>query len=52
MKNSRVPADLVADELQDGEMIEEIAYNHDLRPSDVLRLKLWRESRSEPALPR
>lgn len=52
MKNSRVPADLVADELDDGETVDEIAYNHDLKPSDVLHLKLWREGQSEPALPR
>jgi uncharacterized protein (DUF433 family) len=48
----RVPADLVAEELEGGETVEEIAYHHDLKASDVLRLKLWQESHSEPALRR
>jgi uncharacterized protein (DUF433 family) len=52
LKHSRVPADLVADELDDGETVEEIAYNHDLKPTDILRVKLWRESHPDPALRR
>jgi len=39
-----VPADLVADCLDDGETVEEIAYNYDPKPADILRLKLYMDS--------
>lgn len=52
LKHSRVPADQVAEELDAGDTIEEIAYDHDLDPAAVLRLKLWRKSHVEPALRR
>ena len=51
LRNSRVPADQVAESLDDGETVEEIAYNHDLDPGDILRLKLFRDSH-QPALRR
>jgi len=41
---TRVPADLVADCLDDGETVEEIAYNYDPKPADILRLKLYMDS--------
>jgi len=43
LKNSRVPADLVADCLEDGETVEEVSYNYDLNPLDVARLKQYIE---------
>jgi uncharacterized protein (DUF433 family) len=49
LKNSRVPADLVAECLENGETVDEIAYNYDLNPKDVIRLKRYVD-RFEPAL--
>lgn len=49
LKGSRVPADLVAECLDEGETVAEIAYNYTLNPADVLRFKLYRES-LRPAL--
>jgi uncharacterized protein (DUF433 family) len=44
LKGTRMPADQVIESLDDGETIEEIAFNHDLKPDDILRLKLYRDS--------
>ena len=44
LKDTRVPADLVAECLEAGETVEEIAYNYDLEAADVLRLKLFIDS--------
>ena len=50
LKGTRVPADLIIESLDSGETIEEVAYNYDLSPGDVLRLKLYRDSRHPAAL--
>jgi uncharacterized protein (DUF433 family) len=44
IKRSRVPADLVAECLDAGETVDEIAYNYDLKPVDILHLKEFRDS--------
>jgi uncharacterized protein (DUF433 family) len=49
IKNTRVPADLVVGSLEAGESIEEVAYNFDLKPADVLVLKRFRDTH-QPAL--
>ncbi len=51
LKGTRMPADQVMESLGAGETVEEIAYNHDLRPEDVLLLKVYRDSH-QPALRR
>ncbi len=43
LKGTRVPADQVIESLDAGETVEEIAYNHDLSPGDIFRLKLFRD---------
>ena len=52
LKGTRVPADLVVESLNGGESVEEVAYNYDLNPADVLRLKLYRDSREAAELRR
>jgi uncharacterized protein (DUF433 family) len=49
IKGTRMPVDQVIESLDEGETVEEIAYNHDLNPADILRVKLYRDSH-EPAL--
>jgi uncharacterized protein (DUF433 family) len=44
LKGTRVPADQVIESLDAGETVEEIAYNHDLNPDEILRLKLFRDA--------
>jgi uncharacterized protein (DUF433 family) len=44
LKGTRMPADQVIESLDAGETVEEIAYNHDLNPDDILRLKLFRDT--------
>jgi uncharacterized protein (DUF433 family) len=44
LKGTRMPADQVIESLDVGETVEEIAYNHDLNPGDILRLKLFRDT--------
>jgi uncharacterized protein (DUF433 family) len=44
IKGTRVPADQVIASLEGGEAVEEIAYNHDLNPVDILRLQQYRDS--------
>ena len=44
IKNTRVPADLVAESLEAGESVEEVAYNYDLKTADVLSLKRFRDT--------
>ena len=44
LKNTRVPADLVAECLDEGETVDEIAYNYHLNPADIVRLKLYMDS--------
>jgi uncharacterized protein (DUF433 family) len=44
VKHSRVPADLVAECLDEGETVEEIAHDYDLKPADILRLKAFLDS--------
>ena len=41
---SRVPAELVAECLDEGETPEQIAYNYDLKLSDVLPFKQYRDA--------
>jgi uncharacterized protein (DUF433 family) len=49
IKGTRMPVDQVIESLDEGETVEEIAYNHDLNPADILRVKLYRDSH-EPAM--
>jgi uncharacterized protein (DUF433 family) len=49
IKGTRMPVDQVIESLDEGETVEEIAYNHDLNPADILRVKLYRDSH-EPVL--
>ena len=44
IKGTRMPADQVIESLDNGETVEQIAYNHDLEPADILCLKLYRDS--------
>ena len=37
-------ADQVIESLDAGETVEEIAYNHDLNPDEILRLKPFRDA--------
>lgn len=50
LKGTRVPADQVMESLDAGETVEEMAYNHDLKPADILELKLYRDSHQPAAL--
>jgi uncharacterized protein (DUF433 family) len=43
IRGTRMPAGQVAESLDLGETVEEIAYNHDLDPADVLCLQAYRE---------
>jgi uncharacterized protein (DUF433 family) len=36
VRNSRVPADLVLENHELGESVEDIAYNYDLQPTEIL----------------
>ena len=45
IKGTRVPADQVIISLDGGETVEEIAYNFDLRPSDVFHILQFRDSK-------
>jgi len=47
---SRVPAALVAECLDEGETAEEVAENYDLRLADVLRFKTYRDSHKPAAV--
>jgi uncharacterized protein (DUF433 family) len=49
IEGTRMPVDQVIESLDEGETVGEIAYNHDLNPADILRVKLYRDSH-EPAL--
>jgi uncharacterized protein (DUF433 family) len=49
LRGTRMPADQVMESLDAGETIDEIAYNHDLNPDDVLRLRVFRDQH-QPAL--
>jgi uncharacterized protein (DUF433 family) len=49
IKGTHMPVDQVIESLDEGETVEEIAYNYDLNPADILRVKLYRDSH-EPAL--
>lgn len=49
IKNTRVPAELVAESLESGESVEDVAYNYDLKPADVLGIKRFRDT-YQPAL--
>lgn len=51
IRNSRVPADQVAESLDAGETVEQVAFNYDLKPEDVLCVKLFRDSH-QPSLRR
>ena len=43
IRGTRVPADQVIESLDDGESVEEIAYNHDLDPADIVSLRVFRD---------
>jgi uncharacterized protein (DUF433 family) len=43
IRGTRVPVDQVLASLDNGESVEEIAYNFDLKPADILALKAFRE---------
>lgn len=45
IRGTRVPADQVIESLDDGETVEEIAYNYDLNAADILRLLEFRNRR-------
>jgi len=49
IRGTRMPADQVIESLDLGETVDEIAYNHDLDPSDIVRLQAYRGS-YQPAL--
>jgi len=51
VRGTRVPADQVVESLDGGETVEEIAYNYDLQPGDILRLRVYRDT-LQPALRR
>jgi uncharacterized protein (DUF433 family) len=44
IKGTRVPADQVIQSLDEGETVEEVAFNYDLRPADILGLLEFRDS--------
>lgn len=47
IRGTRMPADQVIEGLDLGETVEEIAYNHELNPTDILRLQAyWRSHQS------
>jgi uncharacterized protein (DUF433 family) len=43
IRGTRVPVDQVLASLDSGESVEEIAYNFDLKPADILALQAFRE---------
>jgi len=45
VRGTRVPADQVIESLDDGESVDEIAYNYDLNAADILRLLEYRNHR-------
>ena len=45
IKGTRVPADQVIENFDDGESVDEIAYNYDLNAADILRLLEYRNHR-------
>jgi uncharacterized protein (DUF433 family) len=45
IKGTRVPADQVIESFDDGESVDEIAYNYDLNAADILRLLEYRNHR-------
>ncbi len=49
IRGTRMPAEQVIESLDLGETVDEIAYNHDLNPADILRLQMYRNSH-QPAL--
>jgi len=51
IRGTRMPAEQVVESLELGETVDEIAYNHDLNPSDILRLQAYRANH-QPALRR
>jgi uncharacterized protein (DUF433 family) len=44
IRGTRVPADQVIESVDDGETVEEVAYNYDLKAADVLLLLKFRDS--------
>jgi uncharacterized protein (DUF433 family) len=44
LRGTRVPADQVAESLDAGESVEEVAFNYDLNPSDIRHLLEFRNS--------
>jgi uncharacterized protein (DUF433 family) len=50
--DSRVPAELVAECLDEGETAEEVADNYYLKLADVLKFKLYRDSRKSAVVQR
>jgi len=51
IRGTRMPVEQVVDSLDIGETVDEIAFNHDLDPADILRLQVYRQT-YQPALPR
>jgi uncharacterized protein (DUF433 family) len=51
IRGTRMPVEQVVDSLDVGETVDEIAYNHDLDPADILRLQAYRQTH-QPAIPR
>ena len=49
--NSRVPVELIAECLDEGESPEEIAFNYTVRLEDVLNFKTYRDSRARALQP-
>ena len=45
IRGTRVPADQVIESFDDGESVDEIAYNYDLNAADILRLLEYRNHR-------
>ena len=45
IKGTRVPADQVIDSLDGGESVEEVAYNYDLKQTDVFHILQFRDSK-------
>jgi len=43
IRGTRMPADQVIESLDLGETVDEIAYNHDLNPADIVRLQVYRD---------
>jgi uncharacterized protein (DUF433 family) len=49
IRRSRVPVDLVIASSDGGETVEEIAYNYDLKPEEILAVLSYRDS-LQPAI--